>query len=75
MRFLPVFQSWVVFIALVSIFLWRLSGVAVVVALVVFAVLYLLKELLNKEYHYVKGFLLFIGTEVIIFLTLFLTCL
>nr|YP_009139755.1 cytochrome c oxidase subunit III [Ogmocotyle sikae]AKG49752.1 cytochrome c oxidase subunit 3 [Ogmocotyle sikae] len=75
MSLLPVLNSWVVFLMLVNLFFWNLSVVVLVLGVVGFVVLFLLKELLNNEFHYVDGFLLFIMTEVLAFFSLFVTCL
>nr|AJR32853.1 cytochrome c oxidase subunit 3 [Paramphistomum leydeni] len=71
MSWLPLYNAWIVCLALVSLFLWKLLGVVVLLVALVLSLSYLLKESLNNALHYVYAFWLFIMTEVLIFGSLF----
>nr|YP_009166777.1 cytochrome c oxidase subunit III [Explanatum explanatum]ALC75064.1 cytochrome c oxidase subunit 3 [Explanatum explanatum] len=71
MSWLPLYNAWIVCLALVSLFLWKLLGVVVLFVALFLSLSYLLKESLNNALHYVYAFWLFIMTEVLIFGSLF----
>nr|YP_009262381.1 cytochrome c oxidase subunit III [Homalogaster paloniae]ANI86957.1 cytochrome c oxidase subunit 3 [Homalogaster paloniae] len=73
MSWLPLYNAWVICLAIISFFLWKLLGVLLLVFVLSLSIFYLLKELLQNETHYIYAFWLFIGTEVLIFGSLFLT--
>nr|UFJ44419.1 cytochrome c oxidase subunit 3 [Glypthelmins sp. LW2G] len=75
MSWLPMYNSWVLFTAVVSIFLWKLWGVALFLALVSVSVYYLILEVFSLDTHYLNAFWLFLLSEVAIFVTLFATSL
>nr|YP_009138978.1 cytochrome c oxidase subunit III [Clinostomum complanatum]AJR27996.1 cytochrome c oxidase subunit III [Clinostomum complanatum] len=75
MSWLSLYNAWVICVAIVSLFLWKLVGVAVFVILLILPLIYLIKEVLGVEEHHLSGFWLFILTEVAAFFTLFVTCL
>nr|YP_008963795.1 cytochrome c oxidase subunit III [Paramphistomum cervi]AGV52536.1 cytochrome c oxidase subunit 3 [Paramphistomum cervi]ALC75052.1 cytochrome c oxidase subunit 3 [Paramphistomum cervi] len=71
MSWLPLYNAWIVCLALVSLFLWKLLGVVVLLVALFLSLSYLLKESLGNALHYVYAFWLFIMTEVLIFGSLF----
>nr|YP_009144946.1 cytochrome c oxidase subunit III [Calicophoron microbothrioides]AKJ83395.1 cytochrome c oxidase subunit 3 [Calicophoron microbothrioides] len=71
MSWLPLYNAWIVCLAIVSLFLWKLLGVLFLLVALFLSVSYLLKESLNNVLHYVYAFWLFILTEVLIFSSLF----
>nr|YP_010514545.1 cytochrome c oxidase subunit III [Diplodiscus japonicus]UXL86276.1 cytochrome c oxidase subunit 3 [Diplodiscus japonicus] len=75
MSWLPFFNAFVVFVAVVSFFLWKLAGVLLFVGMVSVSVCFLLKELFYTGQRFVFGFWLFIMTEAILFFSLFTGCL
>lgn len=68
---MPFYKAWVVGLAIISLFLWKLLGVLFLVIALFLSLFYLLKESLGNSLHYVYAFWLFIMTEVLIFGSLF----
>lgn len=56
MSWLPISKAWVVLVGVVSVFLWKLSGVIVFLFAAVSGVVWLIKESLYSEKHYAVGF-------------------
>nr|UDU84941.1 cytochrome c oxidase subunit 3 [Orientocreadium sp. HS] len=71
MSWLPVYNSWVVFTAILSFFLWNLWGILLFFAMALVSLYFLVSEVFSAESHYVGAFGLFIMSEVLIFVTLF----
>nr|YP_010401645.1 cytochrome c oxidase subunit III [Cryptocotyle lingua]UQU69043.1 cytochrome c oxidase subunit 3 [Cryptocotyle lingua] len=68
LSWLPIYNSWIVFIGLVSIFLWNLWGVMMFLAVAVVSVYFLLREVLFPSLtRYPNAFWLFILSEVAAF--------
>nr|YP_010235124.1 cytochrome c oxidase subunit III [Notocotylus intestinalis]QTC30696.1 cytochrome c oxidase subunit 3 [Notocotylus intestinalis] len=72
---LDVLGEWVVLLMFSNLFFWGGSVVVLLLGVVGIVVLFILKELLYVEIHYVDGFLLFIWYEVLAFFSGFVTCL
>nr|YP_010690150.1 cytochrome c oxidase subunit III [Paragonimus iloktsuenensis]WBU12989.1 cytochrome c oxidase subunit III [Paragonimus iloktsuenensis] len=75
MSWLPLYNSWLFFMALLSFFLWKIVGVFSLFCLVGLSVFMLISEVMPYKVHYELGFWLFILSEVAIFGTLFVMCL
>nr|YP_009516732.1 cytochrome c oxidase subunit III [Paragonimus heterotremus]AYE67504.1 cytochrome c oxidase subunit III [Paragonimus heterotremus] len=75
MSWLPLYNSWLFFVALLSLFLWKLIGVFSLLGLVTLSIFFLIREVMPYKVHYEFGFWLFILSEVAIFGTLFVMCL
>nr|QJD07080.1 cytochrome c oxidase subunit 3 [Ancyrocephalus mogurndae] len=74
MSWLPLFNSFSLFLLLVSAILWKLSGLAVFVCLMVLGCVYLWVETKGRViFHFLDSFWMFILSEVIAFCSL-LTC-
>lgn len=56
MSWLSLYKAWVICVAIVRLFLWKLVGVAVFVILLILPLIYLIKEVLGVEEHHLSGF-------------------
>nr|WSP01964.1 cytochrome c oxidase subunit 3 [Allocreadium lobatum] len=75
MSWLPMYNSFMIFITLVSLIFWNLGGVLLFIMMLVFSVYFLVKEVYKTSLHYIHGFWLFMLSEVIMFFSLFYICL
>nr|UAM92203.1 cytochrome c oxidase subunit III [Fischoederius sp. 1 RG-2021] len=75
MSWLPLYNAWMICLAIISFFLWKLLGVLILIFALFMSFSFLLKESLGNVTHYVYAFWLFIMTEVLIFGCLFLAVL
>nr|YP_010704907.1 cytochrome c oxidase subunit III [Plagiorchis multiglandularis]WCQ78406.1 cytochrome c oxidase subunit III [Plagiorchis multiglandularis]WLS55015.1 cytochrome c oxidase subunit III [Plagiorchis multiglandularis] len=75
MSWLPIFNSWVVFVAVISLFLWKLGGVLLFILMSLVSVYYLISEVFSLDARHLDAFWLFLLSEVAVFATLFVTSL
>nr|AAN15170.1 cytochrome c oxidase subunit 3 [Paragonimus westermani] len=75
MSWLPLYNSWMFLVALLSLFFWKLVGVFFLFGLAALSAVLLIREVASYKVHYEFGFWLFIFSEVAIFGTLFVKCL
>nr|WSP01988.1 cytochrome c oxidase subunit 3 [Wallinia sp. URM-2015] len=75
MSWLPICNSLMFPIMLVSLIFWNLGGMLLFIGLLIFSIYFLIKEVYKTPLHYMWGFWLFILSEVAMFFSLFLTCL
>nr|AYV63033.1 cytochrome c oxidase subunit III [Haplorchis taichui] len=76
MSWLPVYNSWVVMVGIVSLFLWKLWGVFFFLGALIFSAYFLVWEVFFPHLsRYAMAFWLFIVSEVAIFGSLLLTVL
>nr|QKW91281.1 cytochrome c oxidase subunit III [Hysteromorpha triloba] len=71
MSLIPLYSSWGVMIFVVSVFLWNLFGVWLFVIYIAFSVVFLIKEVGMGRCTHNFGFLVFILTELLTFISLF----
>ncbi|KAA3669747.1 COX3 (mitochondrion) [Paragonimus westermani] len=75
MSWLPLYNSWVFLVALLSFFFWKLVGIFFLFGLAALSGVLLIREVMSYKSHYEFGFWLFIVSEIAIFVTLFVMCL
>nr|UDU84917.1 cytochrome c oxidase subunit 3 [Glypthelmins quieta] len=75
MSWLPFYNSWLVFFAVVSLFTWNLWGILLFLVLSGVSAYYMISEVFSLDKHYLLAFWLFILSEVAVFATLFVTSL
>lgn len=74
MSWVPFVGSWLVGAILINLILWRVGGFFLAVFFGVGLVCVVVWELLKITKHYGWGFVLFLFSEVAIFLRLFVSC-
>nr|AYH51373.2 cytochrome c oxidase subunit III [Cotylurus marcogliesei] len=71
MSIIPLYSSWGIMIFVVSAFLWNLVGMWIFFIYILFSIALLIKEVGGGEYGHNLGFLIFILTELLTFVSLF----
>nr|UFQ88299.1 cytochrome c oxidase subunit III [Rhinebothrium flexile]UFQ88323.1 cytochrome c oxidase subunit III [Rhinebothrium flexile] len=74
MSFLPLFNSSMAGLLLVSLFLWNISVFPVILIMVIFSIVFFWFDLLDNNLHYVSAFWLFIFSEVMAFGSILFCC-
>nr|BAV82562.1 cytochrome c oxidase subunit III [Schistocephalus solidus] len=74
MSFLPLFNSLIFGLLLISMFLWKLNILIIVLFLLVASIMFFWFDLLNCSSHYESAFWLFILSEVCAFGSLLVSC-
>nr|YP_009240942.1 cytochrome c oxidase subunit III [Brachycladium goliath]ALN38355.1 cytochrome c oxidase subunit III [Brachycladium goliath] len=74
MSWLPIYNSWAVFVVIVSVFLWKLLGVVFFLFVLGVSLFFLVGEVLSSGRRYPSAFWLFILTEMLAFGSLFSVC-
>nr|UFQ88851.1 cytochrome c oxidase subunit III [Rhinebothroides sp. MZUSP 8020]UFQ88863.1 cytochrome c oxidase subunit III [Rhinebothroides sp. MZUSP 8021]UFQ88923.1 cytochrome c oxidase subunit III [Rhinebothroides sp. MZUSP 8026] len=74
MSFLPIFNSSMAGLILVSLFLWKVWAIPLIVLMVVTSICWFWFDLMSNDFHYVSAFWLFIFSEVLAFGSILLCC-
>nr|UFQ88311.1 cytochrome c oxidase subunit III [Spongiobothrium variabile] len=74
MSFLPLLNSSMAGVILVSLFLWSTSVLPIIVLMAVFSIIFFWFDLMNTNSHYVSAFWLFILSEIMAFGSILLCC-
>nr|UFQ89067.1 cytochrome c oxidase subunit III [Rhodobothrium cf. paucitesticulare DJM-2021]UFQ89115.1 cytochrome c oxidase subunit III [Rhodobothrium cf. paucitesticulare DJM-2021] len=74
MSFLPIFNSSLAGLLLISLFLWNIWLLPFVVLLLISTIVFFWFDLMNNSLHYVSAFWLFIVSEVMAFGSILLCC-
>nr|UFQ89187.1 cytochrome c oxidase subunit III [Spongiobothrium sp. MZUSP 7999] len=74
MSFLPLLNSLMAGVILVSLFLWSTSVLPIIVLMAVFSIIFFWFDLMNTNSHYVSAFWLFILSEIMAFGSILLCC-
>nr|AYH51362.2 cytochrome c oxidase subunit III [Cardiocephaloides medioconiger] len=71
MSLVPLYSSWGIMLFVVSVFLWKLVGVWAFFIYILFSIVLLIKEVGMVDSNHNFGFLVFIFTEILTFVSLF----
>nr|UFQ88779.1 cytochrome c oxidase subunit III [Rhinebothroides sp. MZUSP 8014]UFQ88803.1 cytochrome c oxidase subunit III [Rhinebothroides sp. MZUSP 8016] len=74
MSFLPIFNSSMAGLILVSLFLWKVWAIPLIVLMVVVSICCFWFDLMSNNFHYVSAFWLFIFSEILAFGSILLCC-